>query len=66
MFYTDDPVRDAERHFARQEHELSKRPVCIHCEEPVQDSRYVEINDEVYCFDCIKTYFTKRVEDYIE
>ena len=26
---------------------------------------YFEINGECYCFDCIKNYYTKRVDDYI-
>ena len=66
MFYSDDPVRDAERHYAEQDRQLEKRPVCSECGEPVQHDFFFLINDEVICPDCLVSNYRKEVEDYIE
>ena len=65
MAYVPDNYDQWKRHDAEQSRSLAELPECYHCGEPIQDERYVEINDECYCFDCIKNYYTKRVENYI-
>lgn len=65
MFYSDDPIRDAERYEAEQERRLSELPVCCYCGEPIQDDHYYLINGEEYCEECLDDQFRKRTEDYI-
>lgn len=64
MFYTDDPIRDAERYDAAQQRRLDARPVCSECEEPIQDNSCFEFNGELICPECLVTYHKKRTEDF--
>ena len=66
MYYSDDPVRDFERYDAQRERELARRPKCCECDEPIQEDHCFEINDELVCIHCLKRYYLKGVEDYIE
>lgn len=59
MFYSDNPVRDAEMYMARQEAELLKMPICEHCGERIQDD-YYEIDGCIVCDDCILEYLRKN------
>ena len=63
MFYSDDPIRDFERHDAQQQRELEKLPRCSECDEPIQDDYCFEINDELICEDCMNSNHRKWVED---
>lgn len=65
MFYTDNPVLDAERYADEQEEELERLPVCEYCCKHIQDDYFYEINGEVICEDCLKECFRKDVEDYV-
>lgn len=56
MFYTDDPIRDFERHDANREAELKKRPVCEHCGEHITDDCFYKINDCKVCFECLVSF----------
>lgn len=56
MFYTDDPIRDAERHQAAQDRQLAQLPVCADCDHPIQDETAYYINGEWICRDCMSTY----------
>ena len=53
-------------HEARQERELKKYPKCACCEEHITDDECYEINDELYCTDCVRDNFLKRTDDYVE
>lgn len=64
--WTDDPVADAERHFAKQDEELKKLPRCSECDEPIQDEYCFEIGDLLICYDCMDNNHRKSVEDFIE
>lgn len=66
MCWTDDPVRDAERHEAEKERELQRLPVCCECDKPIQSDECYEINDELICPDCLKDNHRKWVDDYVE
>lgn len=66
MFYTDDPISDFDRHDAEQQKQLEKLPVCVECDEPVQDEHFYLINDEVVCMQCLKDNHRKRTDDFIE
>ena len=62
MFYSDDPIRDFERHDREQAKWLEKLPVCDYCGEPIQDDHYYLINGDNVCKDCLETEFRKDVE----
>lgn len=66
MFYSDDPVRDADRYWAAKEDELDKLPRCCECDEPIQSEYCFEINDELVCPGCMKDNHRKSVENFIE
>lgn len=66
MFWSDDPVRDAERYFAEQDRQLERLPVCSYCEEPIQDEHFYLINGDAYCESCLDNHFRKHIEDYID
>ena len=54
--WTDDPIRDFERHDAEQEEWLERLPVCDDCGEHIQDEHYYDINGFKICPDCLKEY----------
>lgn len=56
MFYTDDPILDAERHQAAQDNRLQSLPVCADCDEPIQDETAYYINGEWICCRCMEAY----------
>lgn len=66
MSWTDDPVRDAERHEAEKERQLQRLPVCCECDQPIQTDECYEMNGELLCPDCLKDNHRKWVEDYVE
>lgn len=66
MSWTDDPVRDAERHMAKQDAELDKLPRCCECDEPIQTEYCFEVNDKLICPGCMKDNHRKSVENFIE
>ena len=66
MFYSDNPVRDAERYLAAQEERLERYPKCSHCGEAIQDDELFDINGELYHLSCAEKEFVKWTEGYIE
>lgn len=54
MYYTDDPLRDFMRWSDDQEEELRNRPVCVCCDEYIQEDYGYYINREWYCEKCIR------------
>ena len=66
MYYSGDPVRDAERYFADQDRELERRPVCSYCEEHIQEEYFYLINGDAFCECCLDNHFRKPIEDYID
>lgn len=61
MTWTDDPIRDWDRHCAEQERWLAKLPKCSVCDAPLDEEMFV-INDEVYCERCMEKEFKQYVE----
>lgn len=66
FFYSDDPVRDADRYDAYQEAQRDKLPECTYCTEKIDEDYYFDINGEPVCGDCLDKHHRKRVEDFIE
>ena len=50
---------------ADQERRIAKLPICVHCEQPIQDDRAWRVNDELYCESCAEEEFKVWTEDYI-
>ena len=65
-FYTDDPVRDAERYTEAQEERLERYPKCDHCGERITDDRLFNIDGKLYHIDCAEDLFKEWTEDHIE
>ena len=65
MYYSDNPVADFERWDRDQAEKLARLPVCSHCGEPIQDDFCFEINDELFCEDCMKDNFRRSTDNYI-
>lgn len=63
---TDDPVRDFDRHDARQERRLKRFPRCGYCREHIQDGYFYEINDKFVCEECLEKHFQRDTDDYID
>ena len=66
MPWTDDPVRDAERHEAEQERELQKLPRCSECGHRIQTDECYEFDGELICPGCLKDNHKKWTDEYIE
>lgn len=63
--FTDDPVRDAERHYERLDKQVDERPRCSDCDKPIQQETAFYINGELICESCMEAYRV-HVEDYME
>lgn len=55
MNFSNDPLRDYQRHEARQEEALRECPVCEDCGEPIQEYGY-KFDGYWICEDCIESY----------
>lgn len=61
MEYIEDNFDRFKRHDAELHEELKRLPVCTCCEEPIQQDRAVCINDEWFCNECLRDYYTREV-----
>jgi hypothetical protein len=64
MFYTDDPIRDAERHQAWQDSQQESDTIgwCEHCGEPIYAGEdYYEIYGEIIHEDCLRDWAEKHL-----
>ena len=52
------------QHEAEQEAWLSKRPICEHCEEPIQDDHLYDIEGLLYCEKCAREIFRRWTDEY--
>ena len=55
--WTDDPIRDWDRHCEQQERELAKRQICNECGHPITDDYCYNINGEYICESCMNSYY---------
>lgn len=61
FYYSDDPVRDFDRHDAEQTSWLNSLPKCEHCGEPIQDEDYIELEGgELLHDECVYDYCHKH------
>lgn len=66
MFYSDDPIRDAEHYYANMEEETAKRPVCACCGFHIVDDVCFRIDGDLYCEDCMHDEFAVNVDDLMD
>lgn len=66
MFYSDNPIRDAENYYARMEEETAKRPVCDCCGYPIIGDICYRIDGDLYCEDCMRDEFSVNVDDLMD
>ena len=63
MFYSDNPIADAENYAAEQDEQLEKIAKCDRCGEPIYEKGY-KIDGELLCLDCVDELYGKDVSDY--
>ena len=63
MFYSDDPVADAERYSAEQDSEIRRLPVCCECKGHIQQEKAVRIDGKWYCDYCLDEMREYTTED---
>lgn len=66
MYYTDNPVMDAERYMQEQDERLEKLPTCECCGEPIQQEKAIYYNDQWCCEDCEPDFWNCIREDFLE
>ena len=64
--YTDDPIADAYAYDYEQAIAEERYPVCAKCGEHILDDYLYHIDDELICEECLKEYFRKSTDDYID
>ena len=61
MFRYPDPLDDHRAYEAELARLEKQVPVCCYCNRPVMEDFYYELNDEVYCADCLDKHFKREV-----
>ena len=62
MYYSDNPIADAERYSADREERLRRLPICCECKEHIQQEKAVCISGDWYCDDCLDD-MREEIED---
>ena len=53
MYWTNDPIRDAERYFADLDEKESRLPVCHICKDVIYDDDSItDMYGNIYCREC--------------
>lgn len=65
FFYSDDPVRDADRYDAYQAAQEEKLPVCDYCHKKIEEDTLYDFGNELICEGCLDRHFRKHTEDYL-
>lgn len=66
IYRTDDPIADYDKYLDEAESQMAKLPKCVHCDEPITDDTYYDINGECMCEACLNKHHRKWVDDYVE
>lgn len=59
--YTDNPLADHAAYEAELARLEAQVPICNYCGKPVAEDFYYEINDEVFCAECLEQHFRRKV-----
>lgn len=65
FYYSDDPVRDAERVMEAQERQMDHLPRCVHCGYPIQSEYLFRIGGDSVCPVCLEDYYRAPTRDFI-
>lgn len=65
FFYSDNPVRDAERYAAEQDRWIESCPICAKCGSRICDERLWNVYGELYHVDCAEELFSEETEDHM-
>lgn len=66
MYYTDDPIRDAERYAEEKDKLLESLPTCETCGDAIQDTYCFRVNGELICKHCMMGYHLVWIEELTE
>lgn len=66
VFYSSDPVRDAERHAAAQDELMDRLPKCADCGYPIQTEHFYCIEGKKICPVCLEDNYRRDTRDYLE
>ena len=64
--YFGDPDSCFAQYDADQNRELSYRPICCDCGEPIQDEHLYIIEGEFYCTHCLESNHRHYTNDYVK
>ena len=68
MLYTDDPVKDFERHDREQERLLERLPVCDDCGDRINEDYYFAVTTDcgtdILCEECMNHRYRRNTENY--
>lgn len=64
MFYSDDPVADAQRYYDYLDSLAAACPVCEHCGEHIQDEHCCKVGDLFFHEECIVEHYGVKTDDY--
>lgn len=56
MYYSDDPIADFDAYDEDLNSFLARLPVCVDCEQPIQDETAFYIESEWHCERCMDEY----------
>jgi len=62
---TDNPVQDAEMHFAALERKLHDLPVCENCGKAIQQESAIYYNDQWCCKECESDFWNDIRSDFL-
>lgn len=65
MIRTDDPIADFAAHEAERERAMKGLPVCCECHKPIQTEELYEVDNCLYCPDCMLENHMQLTENYI-
>lgn len=65
MFYSDDPVRDFDRHDMAMAQREARLPQCEKCGKPINDDFFYEIDNEILCEKCMHDEYSRSTEDWL-
>lgn len=65
-YYSDDPVRDAERYAEAMDRRREDLPVCSDCGDAIQDEYCHQVHGKVICDRCQRTNYRVRTRSLVE
>ncbi len=64
--FTDDPIRDWDRHCDEEAAQETRLPRCDCCKERIYEDSLFDIDGEILCEDCMNNRYRRDTDDYME